>query len=171
MSTKWSKPRTSEVLLYHYDWVHIQGYSSWTKKILLMCATSNAKESLWTRPKSILILGRRVSDHRKEQDSVLFQISWRASLCKDQSPVINRQYCLFPQCSLVFSRNSHTLLILPCSRQNWPTKFLYNGHSQRPTHGLQPIWSIRTNNSSSLRRALGIANAHYFIAWSLTSHS
>ena len=154
-----------------YGCIHIQGYSRWAKNILLVCTTSSAKESLQTRPKSILILGRRVSDHRKEQDNVLLQISWRASLCKDQSPLINRQYVLFPQHSLVLCRNSHTLLIPPGRRQNWPTKFLYDGHGQRPTCGLRPILSIRTDNSSLLRRALGIASAHYFIAWSLTSHS
>ena len=45
----------------------------------------------------------------------------------------------------------------------WPTKLLYNSHSQRPACGLWPILSIRTGNSSSLRRALGITNAYYFI--------
>lgn len=97
---------------FHHSNVHIQGCSRWAKNILLMCTIIRAKNSLQTRPKSILILGR-VRDRRKEQDSVLFQTSWRSSLCKDVSPVINRQYLLFPHCSLLFSRNSHTLLIVP----------------------------------------------------------
>lgn len=61
-----------------YGWEHIQDYRRWEKNILVVCTAYSTLQSLQIRPLGVLILGSRVSDCRKQQESeesVLFQIS------------------------------------------------------------------------------------------------